>query len=164
MRKTFLPKTIRWTLLLGMSFLIIMSLLRFTFVKSFSAPVSSDNNLTASYILGFRYDLRYVTIVMMITLLFSFIKPLAPFKNNLGKKIAITIWMLFVSLLLFFYTADFIHYAYVHQRLNASILSYIDNPLISMQMMWQSYPIISIIITFAVVEWVCINSLLILWF
>ncbi|MEY3121022.1 MAG: hypothetical protein RL548_1379, partial [Bacteroidota bacterium] len=154
MRKTFLPKTIRWTLLLGMSFLIIMSLLRFTFVKSFSAPVSSDNNLTASYILGFRYDLRYVTIVMMITLLFSFIKPLAPFKNNLGKKIAITIWMLFVSLLLFFYTADFIHYAYVHQRLNASILSYIDNPLISMQMMWQSYPIISIIITFAVVEWV----------
>ena len=86
MRKTFLPKTIRWTLLLGMSFLIIMSLLRFTFVKSFSAPVSSDNNLTASYILGFRYDLRYVTIVMMITLLFSFIKPLAPFKNNLGKK------------------------------------------------------------------------------
>ena len=154
MRKTFLPKTIRWTLLLGMSFLIIMSLLRFTFVKSFSAPVSSDNNLTASYILGFRYDLRYVTIVMMITLLFSYIKPFNPFDNKWGGKIAITIWMLFVSLLLFFYTADFIHYAYVHQRLNASILSYIDNPLISMQMMWQSYPIISIIITFAVVEWV----------
>jgi hypothetical protein len=125
-----------------------MSLLRFTFVKSFSAPVSSDNNLTASYILGFRYDLRYVTIVMMITLLFSFIKPLAPFKNNLGKKIAITIWMLFVSLLLFFYTADFIHYAYVHQRLNASILSYIDNPLISLEMFWQSYHVIIIFLAF----------------
>ena len=154
MKKTFLPKTIRWTFYSGFVFLIIMSLLRFVFVNYFSAPASADNNLTSSYILGFRYDLRYVTIVMMITLLFSYIKPLNPFDKKLGKKIAIITWMLFSSLLLFFYTADFIHYAYVHQRLNASILSYIDNPLISMQMMWQSYPIITIIIIFLVVEWV----------
>ncbi len=154
MKKTFLPKTIRWTFYSGFVFLIIMSLLRFVFVNYFSAPASADNNLTSSYILGFRYDLRYVTIVMMITLLFSFIKPLNPFDKKLGKQIAIITWMLFSSLLLFFYTADFIHYAYVHQRLNASILSYIDNPLISMQMIWQSYPIITIIIIFLVVEWV----------
>ena len=154
MKKTFLPKTIRWTFYSGFVFLIIMSLLRFVFVNYFSAPASADNNLTSSYILGFRYDLRYVTIVMMITLLFSYIKPLNPFDKKLGKQIAIITWMLFSSLLLFFYTADFIHYAYVHQRLNASILSYIDNPLISLQMMWQSYPIITIIIIFLVVEWV----------
>ena len=154
MKKTFLPKTIRWTFYSGFVFLIIMSLLRFVFVNYFSAPASADNNLTSSYILGFRYDLRYVTIVMMITLLFSFIKPLNPFDKKLGKQIAIITWMLFSSLLLFFYTADFIHYAYVHQRLNASILSYIDNPLISMQMIWQSYPFITIIIIFLVVEWV----------
>ena len=154
MKKTFLPKTIRWTFYSGFVFLIIMSLLRFVFVNYFSAPASADNNLTSSYILGFRYDLRYVTIVMMITLLFSYIKPLNPFDKKLGKQIAIITWMLFSSLLLFFYTADFIHYAYVHQRLNASILSYIDNPLISMQMIWQSYPIITIIIIFLVVEWV----------
>ena len=154
MKKTFLPKTIRWTFYSGFVFLIIMSLLRFSFVKSFSAPANSDNNLTASYILGFRYDLRYVAIVMMVTLLFSYTKPLNPFDKKLGKQIAIITWMLFSSLLLFFYTADFIHYAYVHQRLNASILSYIDNPLISMQMIWQSYPIITIIIIFLVVEWV----------
>ena len=154
MKKTFLPKTIRWTLYSGFVFLIIMSLLRFVFANYFSAPASTDNNLTSSYILGLRYDLRYVTIVMMITLLFSYIKPLNPFDKKLGKQIAIITWMLFSSLLLFFYTADFIHYAYVHQRLNASILSYIDNPLISMQMMWQSYPIITIIIIFLVVEWV----------
>jgi phosphoglycerol transferase MdoB-like AlkP superfamily enzyme len=154
MKKTFLPKTIRWTFYSGFVFLIIMSLLRFVFANYFSAPASTDNNLTSSYILGLRYDLRYVTIVMMITLLFSYIKPLNPFDKKLGKQIAIITWMLFSSLLLFFYTADFIHYAYVHQRLNASILSYIDNPLISMQMMWQSYPIITIIIIFLVVEWV----------
>lgn len=154
MKKTFLPKTIRWTLFLGFTFLIIMSLLRFIFVHRFAAPVSSDNDLNASYILGIRYDLRYVAIIMMLILLISYFKALDPFTKKLGKKIAIIFWMLFSTLLLFFYTTDFIHYAYVHQRLNASILSYIDNPLISMQMMWQSYPIISIIIVFLIVEWV----------
>ena len=154
MKKKFLPKTIRWTLFLGFTFLIIMSLLRFIFVHRFAAPVSSDNDLTASYILGIRYDLRYVAIIMMLILLISYFKALDPFTKKLGKKIAIIFWMLFSTLLLFFYTTDFIHYAYVHQRLNASILSYIDNPLISMQMMWQSYPIISIIVVFLIVEWV----------
>ncbi len=154
MRKTFLPKTIRWTLLLGISFLIIMSLLRFIFVKSFSAPVSSDNNLTTSYILGFRYDIRYVAIVMMVTILLSYIKPFNPFDKKLGKQIAVITWILFSTLLLFFYTADFIHYAYVHQRLNASILSYIDNPLISLQMMWQSYHVIIILLAFILIEFV----------
>ena len=154
MKKTFLPKTIRWTLFLGFTFLIIMSLLRFIFVHRFAAPVSSDNDLNASYILGIRYDLRYVAIIMMLILLISYFKALDPFTKKLGKKIAIIFWMLFSTLLLFFYTTDFIHYAYVHQRLNASILSYIDNPLISMQMMWQSYPIITIIVIFLILEWV----------
>ena len=86
MKKTFLPKTIRWTFYSGFVFLIIMSLLRFVFANYFSAPASTDNNLTSSYILGFRYDLRYVTIVMMITLLFSYIKPLNPFDKKLGKQ------------------------------------------------------------------------------
>jgi phosphoglycerol transferase MdoB-like AlkP superfamily enzyme len=131
-----------------------MSLMRFIFVHRFAAPVSSDNDLNASYILGIRYDLRYVAIIMMLILLISYFKALDPFTKKLGKKIAIIFWMLFSTLLLFFYTTDFIHYAYVHQRLNASILSYIDNPLISMQMMWQSYPIITIIIVFLIVEWV----------
>ena len=154
MRKKFLPKIINWTILIGISFLILMTIMRLVFVYFFRAPISSENDLTASFILGARYDLRYVSIVMMVTLFFSFIKPLAPFNNKLGNKIAIIIWMLFVSLLLFFYAADFIHYAYVHQRLNASILSYIDNPLISLQMMWQSYHVIIIFLAFILIEFV----------
>jgi len=160
MKKTFLPKPINWIILIGISFLMLMTIMRLVFVYFFRAPISSQNDLTASFILGARYDLRYVTIIMMVTLLFSFIKPLSPFNNKIGKKIAITIWMLFVSLLLFFYTADFIHYAYVHQRLNASILSYIDNPLISMQMMWQSYHVIIILLAFILIEFVLYKFIL----
>jgi len=154
MKKTFLSKTIIWTLLSGFFFLLVMTLLRIVFVYRFKAPVSGDNILGAAYRLGFRYDLRYVTIVMLLILLFSFIKPVHPFKQNLGKKLGKIIWMIFGTLLLFFYMADFIHYAYVHQRLNASILSYIDNPLISLQMMWQSYPIFLIGLIFLLIEFI----------
>ena len=154
MKKIFLPKPVSWTILTGICFLILMTVMRLVFVYFFRAPITSQNDLTAAFILGSRYDIRYVSIIMMVTLLFSFIKPLAPFKNNLGKRIVITIWMLFVSLLLFFYTADFIHYAYVHQRLNASILSYIYNPLISLEMFWQSYHVIIIFLAFILIEFV----------
>ncbi len=152
MKKIILPKTIIWTLLSGLGFLLLMSFIRIVFVYKFPAPTSTDHHLQSAYILGFRYDLRYVTIMMMVTLLLSFIKPLHPFKQKIGKKIAIITWMVFSTLLLLFYTTDFIHYAYVHQRLNASILSYIDNPLISLQMMWQSYPILWILLVFIIVE------------
>ena len=152
MKKTFLPKTILWTLLSGFFFLVIMTVLRTVFVYRFKAPVSGDNILGAAYRLGFRYDLRYVAIVMLLVLLFSYIKPIHPFQQNIGKLLGKLIWMVFGTVLLLFYTADFIHYAYVHQRLNASILSYIDNPLISLQMMWQSYPILLILLVFVLIE------------
>lgn len=154
MRKIFLPKTIRWILFLGIVFFILTTIMRLVFIYFFRATIFSEKDLTASFILGARYDLRYISIVMGVILLFSFIKPIDPFNTRLGKKIAISIWVLLVTLLLFFYTADFIHYAYVHQRLNASILSYIDNPLISLQMMWQSYHVIIIFIAFILIEFV----------
>ena len=154
MKKTFLPKTIQWTLLLGICFWVLMTLMRFIFLYFFRATTFSEKSLTSSFILGARYDLRYISIVMAVILLFSIVKTFEPFDNRLGKKIAISIWMLFVTALLFFYTADFIHYAYVHQRLNASILSYIDNPLISLQMMWQSYHVLVIFIAYVVIEFI----------
>jgi phosphoglycerol transferase MdoB-like AlkP superfamily enzyme len=46
------------------------------------------------------------------------------------------------------YATDFVHFAYLHQRLNASILTYLENLGISTQMMWQSYPIVKISIGF----------------
>jgi hypothetical protein len=87
MKKIILPKTIIWTLLSGLGFLLLMSFIRIVFVYKFPAPTSTDHHLQSAYILGFRYDLRYVTIMMMVTLLLSFIKPLHPFKQKIGKKI-----------------------------------------------------------------------------
>ncbi len=153
MKKNFLPISILWTCMLGLIYLVVMSVLRYIFVYRFEAPISTDNNLNAAYILGARFDFRYVSLVILLIMILSYFKKLHPFQSKLGKKISFTIWIIFSTFLLIFYTADFIHYAYVHQRLNASILSYIENPIISLQMMWQSYPIILILLIFVAIEW-----------
>lgn len=143
-----IPKKIGWTLTLGICFLILMSLLRIIIGIVFKSPSSELGNYTPTYLLGFRYDLRYVGIIMMLCFIIGLFPKLDPFLTSIGKKIAIGIWLFFSLSLFLFYATDFIHYAYLHQRLNASILSYLENLTISMQMMWQSYPIIWIFIGF----------------
>ena len=153
MKKIVITKTIYWNTITGICFLALMTLLRIVFVFRFTAPVGNEGSLKSAYILGFRYDLRYVAITMLLILLLSFIKPLNPINSQRGKKLAVSIWVIFSLFLILFYATDFIHYAYVHQRLNASILSYLDNAAISLQMMWQSYPILLIIAIFALSLW-----------
>ena len=41
-----------------------------------------------------------------------------------------------------FYVTDFGHFAYLHVRVDASVLRFLANPLISLEMVWQSYPVI----------------------
>jgi phosphoglycerol transferase MdoB-like AlkP superfamily enzyme len=152
--KNRISKSISWTLFLGFIFLIILSLLRCLLGFYFKAPLSEDNSLLNAYLLGMRYDLRYVGITMMLTFLLSLFNKTNPFTNAIGKKIATGIWLTFTLLICLLYTTDFVHFAYLHQRLNASVLSYLENLTISSQMMWQSYPIIKIIFGLTIVIYV----------
>lgn len=123
-----------------------MSILRLAFMYHFNTPETANLALKSAFILGFRFDLRYVAIIMLIAYILSSIKPLNPFENKMGKRILFGIWIFFTVALLFFYTADFMHFSYLRQRLNASVLTYLDNLAISTQMMWQSYPVIKILL------------------
>ncbi len=59
------------------------------------------------------------------------------------------IGILFFTIILV-YTIDFAHYAYLSQRLNASVLTYLEDAAISTAMVWQSYPVIWILLGLAV--------------
>ena len=49
-------------------------------------------------------------------------------------------------LVLFFYGADFGQFAYINARLNADALIFAEDPKESLQMVWQSYPVIWVLI------------------
>ena len=70
-------------------------------------------------------------------------------------------WNVFFGVLVFavvlFYFIDFAHYAYLGQRLNASVLNYMEDAAISLTMVWQSYPVVKLIIG------LLLASFLIIW-
>jgi phosphoglycerol transferase MdoB-like AlkP superfamily enzyme len=145
MQRLKVPRYIQWITITGFIFLLILTLLRVALVLSFqkSIPVLQ---LGDAFLLGIRYDLRMVSIVCMVIFLVGIIPPLHPIQKKWGRAVTFILWSAFVIILCLFYAIDFAHYAYLSQRLNASILNYLDDAKISMRMVWQSYPVLKIII------------------
>ncbi|MBK7434008.1 MAG: sulfatase-like hydrolase/transferase [Chitinophagaceae bacterium] len=80
----------------------------------------------------------------LVILLLCSIPFINPFRNAGAKK-----WWNFLVPFLFIFlivvlTADYYHFDYLHQRLNATVLNYVEDAGISFNMMWQSYPLIKI--------------------
>jgi phosphoglycerol transferase MdoB-like AlkP superfamily enzyme len=145
MQRLKVPRYIQWIVLTGFIFLLLMSLLRLSLVLSFNHPKHLQG-LLAAFVLGLRYDLRIVGIVSLLVFLIGSFKALNPIQKKAGRAISFSLWTLFIIALCFFYAIDFPHYAYLSQRLNGSVLNYLDDAKISMKMVWQTYPVIKIII------------------
>lgn len=137
-------RLIRLLWLTGLFYIVLLSLFRLVFHLVFTH--SGEKHLFNSFLLGFRYDARIICIFLLILLLLGTIGFFKPFTGRVSKRILFALYQLFVFLILFFYTVDFAHFAYLRQRLNASVLSYLDDAGISMNMVWQSYPVIKILI------------------
>lgn len=151
-----IPKYIRWIALTGFIFLVLMSLLRLALMLSFKTPVHQTVPYFDIYLLGFRYDLRDVCIISLVVFIAGSIPFLHPFGKKLGKQISFILWVIFCIGIVIFYTADFANYAYLSQRLNISILNYLDDAKISIKMIWETYHVIWVLIILIV----CISLLI----
>lgn len=75
-----------------------------------------------------------------------------PFENKTSSLI-FKIYFLLVSLLVvIFYVIDFQHYDYLHQRLNASVINYTEDAKISANMVWETYPVLSMLLIIILVS------------
>ncbi len=161
MKKLKVPRYIQWISICGLIFLLLMSILRWLLVLVYKTPSSNEVSLSKAYLLGLRFDLRYVCITMLLIFLMGCIPFLHPLHRKWGRRIALWVWLLFIVLFCIFYSVDFGNYAYLNQRMNAGILDYLHNADISFTMMWQTYPIgwgaLAIIIAiaglFSLVKW-----------
>jgi len=126
-------------------FLIIQTGLRLIFWLKFNNPADpvATNDLLWSFYLGMKFDLQASLGTLLPVLLLGWIKPLHPVYSQLGKRL----WALYISLafilMYLIYITDAGHYAYLQQRLNATALRFLENPFISANMVWETYPIIS---------------------
>lgn len=143
MKKGFIQsRLLRWLLYSGIFLLVILSLLRVAFVFVFKPSSISFSELASSFLLGLRFDARLICIILLLMFLIGSISNWNPFNNNFVKKIFFWIWRIVLFVLVFFYVIDFAHYSYVAARLNAQVLNYLEDQSISLKMVWQSYPVI----------------------
>jgi phosphoglycerol transferase MdoB-like AlkP superfamily enzyme len=148
MNKIIQSRLIRWILLTGLFFLALLSLLRLTFHLVFKP--SGENAFSRSFWMGFRYDARVVCIFLISILIVGLFYFFKPFAGKISKRLLLGFTRFFGLIIILVYTFDFAHFAYLRQRLNASVLSYADDGLISATMVWQSYPVIKIILGWVV--------------
>ena len=136
-----IPKTILWVINLLLIFLLIFTVFRFATYFAFRPTDLDFNDLIPSFLLGIRYDLRWIAIILLPIVVVSLVPTLSPFYSAKNKKwwtwyLAIVTFVVF-----FFFAADFGNFSYNKTRLNASALNFFEDASISLAMLWQSYPI-----------------------
>jgi phosphoglycerol transferase MdoB-like AlkP superfamily enzyme len=139
-------KTIQWIIKLFIIYILIFTAFRIATVVFFKPKNIAWSDLGSSFWLGLKYDLRWISVILLPIAIISIFPKFSPFYNETSKKVW-TIYLGIITLLvLFFYGADFGQFAYINARLNADALIFAEDPKESLQMIWQSYPIVWILI------------------
>lgn len=139
------PLTIQWLLVLWLIYVFIFTILRIATVFLFIPDSVTFNSLLPSFWLGFRFDAKWISMILLPIAVLSVYPKFSPFYSERNKKI----WSYYLAattlIVLFFFGADFGNFSYNHTRLNASALNFAEDPVISFKMLWQSYPMIWLI-------------------
>ncbi len=120
---------IRRILLIFAANVVVFTLLRVAFLLLFGHHLASADLLRAFY-LGLKFDARIAALVV------------APIVIAGMRRWAVVLAAAFEIIVLLCYAVDFGSYAYVRQRVNASELEFLRNPLISLHMVWESYHVV----------------------
>lgn len=138
-----MPSLLRFLSMSIFIFLTISSLMRLLFFYVFYNP--SDpiplSVLLKSFYIGAKFDLR-LALLIHIPLLFAWIKPLSLFKDGKVRRSWLLYLTITMSSIFLLYIIDFGHFSYLQTRLEAATIRYLYNPITSLEMIWQTYPVI----------------------
>lgn len=120
-------------------YLITFTLFRFFFLFYFAKDLDGVQfrYILDALFLGFKFDLRLTSFLLIPSILIFLFK---------GARKAWTTFHLivhpfFILLLTSIYITDAAYYSYLKARINATIIQFFKNPIISMQMVNESYPL-----------------------
>ncbi len=128
--------------MLWLIYLLIFTILRVATVVLFIPSNTNVLSLLPSFTLGFRYDAKWISIILLPIAVLSVYPKFSPFHSGKNKRWW-SYYLAFATLfILFFFGADFGNFSYNHTRINASALNFAEDPSISLKMLWQSYPVV----------------------
>src|SRR5688500_4111210 len=137
-----LPKTLHWVFNLLVIYLLMFTSFRVITLVAFKPDDLGWGDFLPSFGLGLRYDLRWIAMLLLPIVITSLQPRFSPFYSAGTRRF--WTWYLAVAtfFLFFFFAADFGCFSYNRTRLNASALNFVEDPGISALMLWQSYPIV----------------------
>lgn len=120
---------------------IFFAILRVIFYFTFkgTATAFTEEDLLRAFYLGSKFDIRLAFIMIIPVWLFGYFPYMNPLRQ--GKTFWIYFYTVFAIIWGTIYLADIGHYGYLNSRINGSVLQYMANPTISLQMLWETYPI-----------------------
>lgn len=147
-----IPRLPRFLALATLLFVLAFGALRLGFWFYFDAhndPLPGNELLTALY-LGLKFDLRLALLILLPLFLLAWLPWLSPFRFRALRLFWVGYLALAGMATLLFYMVDFGHYAYLQTRIDASALRFLKNLDISAQMVWESYPVLTLSVLLAV--------------
>jgi len=142
-----LPRVIYFAALITLAFVLIGQIIRLGFYFTFSAGTEAIGSdlIAKSFILGIRYDLKLVLIILAPFMILGSFRRLSPFVSDIARRMWLIYFGLAISILVMTSIFDFAHYAYLGTKLSASVLNFLEDPRESAGMVWQTYPVMSLL-------------------
>ncbi|MBK5270266.1 MAG: sulfatase-like hydrolase/transferase, partial [Bacteroidia bacterium] len=137
-----IPKTLLWVVNLLVIFILIFTLFRMATYFAFRPKGFSIDSLLPSFLMGFRYDLRWISIILLPIVVVSMMRNLSPFYSAKNKKWWTWYLAILTFIVFFFFACDFGSFSYNRTRLDAGALNFAEDFGISIKMIWQTYPLI----------------------
>jgi phosphoglycerol transferase MdoB-like AlkP superfamily enzyme len=162
LRRYKIPKTIMWISNLFLIFLLIFTLFRLATYFAFKPQGISFGDLVPSFLLGVQYDLRWIAIILLPIVVISMSQRLSPFNSARNKKWWTWYLAIVTFIVFFFFAADFGSFSYNQTRLDAGAMNFVEDPGISIRMMWQTYPlfwmILGLLVSVLLFRWMYFKS------
>jgi phosphoglycerol transferase MdoB-like AlkP superfamily enzyme len=141
-----IPKTLLWVANLLFIFILIFTLFRLTTYFAFKPHGFSFENLIPSFLMGIRYDLRWISIILLPIVVISMMPKFSPFYSSRNKKWWTWYLAIITFIVFFFFAADFGSFSYNRTRLDAGALNFAEDFGISVKMLFQTYPMVWMIL------------------
>jgi len=149
-----LPRLVTLGLVIILVQLLLLGAARLAFWAYFNNannPVPASELLTALYV-GGKFDLRLILLSLLPLLILGGFGWFSPFRSRWHRRIWLGYLTVIFAGLVLFYIFDFGHFAYLGKPLDATILRFLTDFDISAGMMWQSYPVLRLILVIVLIS------------
>lgn len=120
---------------------VVFRIVFFLVFSDAAANVEISAILQALYT-GFKFDLRLALLIGLPLLLLGAVPFFNPARFVFVRRVWLTYFVVLELAVVLTYFVDFGHYEYLNLRLNAGMVDHLFPISVSMQMVWETYPVI----------------------